>query len=272
MICRLDGQRFQGRSISLSPDIQPAAVVAAIRDDTASEHIKIECPQPQPVHDHVGHIHPDMGLRVRTALARAGRTRGLETPHDEVIRELRTELDSMTLSESEGDTHRKQVAEQRATTEELQADVAAARGRVNACREHGIDPTDAERELEKAIRRLSEHRTSVSAASEDRENRRTGARRRRDRREQRLQLEDRLANRERDARRSLVDQLREEFAAALETVPETSVSDPFDTPPPVAALAIARLADLDAPVVLTTDRFDSAAAAADWLDASVIQI
>ena len=38
-----------------------------------------------------------------------------------------------------------------------------------------------------------------------------------------------------------------------------------------AALAVLRLAETDAPVVLETDRFRSPAAAADWLDAPVIR-
>jgi len=46
----------------------------------------------------------------------------------------------------------------------------------------------------------------------------------------------------------------------------------FDVNPVTAGLTIARLGRLSAPVVLAVDRFDSAEAAHEWLDAPVIHI
>lgn len=291
MICRIGAVVYCGRAISLPRTVDPAAVVAAVRangdgaEQPATGRITVDCPPPQPVHEHVGYIHPEMGLRTRTALARAGRTLGLETSYDddiaaarEELATVRSELDSTTGGDSDPSTGRRAgTAGGRTVTgekiESLREEVSAARGRLQACRDHGLDTAAAEAKLEAAIRKLSEHETESTAATQREERARRRARERRDRLERKLRLEDRVANLERNARRSLVDQLREAFAAAIEGVPGAAPSgDPLSASPPVAALAIARLASLDAPVVLSTERFESAAAAHEVLGAPVVYL
>lgn len=265
-----------GEVIDLPATVSPAALRDAIREGN-SEHVTVDCATPQPVHEHVGYIHTEMGIRTRTALARAGRSRALTTEYDDEIATLDVEIAALDaeLAEQESQPaaeYREQIAESSRKTTELREAVEAARGRLQACRDHGLDTDAAMADLEAAITELSERETATAAAAEQLDHARETNRTRRDRREKRLRLEDRRANLKRDARASLVDQLREEFTAAVDAVPGASPDDPFDAPPVLTALAVARIADLDAPVVLDCDRFDSPAAAGDWLDTPILYI
>jgi chromosome segregation ATPase len=265
-----------GEVIDLPATTSPATLRDAIREGN-SEHIAIDCERPQPVHDHVGYIHAEMGIRTRTALARAGRSRELTTAYDDEIATLDAEIAELDgeLAEQEHQPaaeYREQIAENSRERTELREAVEAARGRLQACREHGLDTEDAVEALEAAITELSERETATAAAAEQLDHARETNRRRRDLREKRLQLEDRRANLRRDARAALVERLREEFAAAVDAVPGSTVTDPFDAPPVVTALAVARIADLDAPVVLDCDRFDAPAAAGDWLGTPILYV
>jgi chromosome segregation ATPase len=196
----------------------------------------------------------------------------MQTPYDDKIASLCADLDSIAFEDASSVIQRNDRAVGE-TLQSLQEDVAAARGRLQACREHDLDTTAAQQELEAAIRRLSERHTSATATIQQRDRNREHARKRRDRHERKLRLEDQIANLERQARRSLVDRLAGEFAEAVDQVPGTATPpDPFAASPPVTALAIARLAAIDAPLVLACDRFDSAVAAHDWLDAPLIEI
>lgn len=282
MICRIGDVVRRGEAVTVARDIDPGRLLDAIASRDARtgateprpppEQVTVDCTPPGPVHEHVGYIHPEMGLRTRTALAKAGRTLGLETPYDDDLARLRADLADLSIPDGPDPDDRAVLAAERATVESLREDVAAARGRLQACRERDLETAAAAAELESAIRELSEHETAAVAADERTESRST-ARERRDALERRFRLEDRIANREREARSCLVDDLREEFAAAVDRVPgATGPPDPFAAPPPVAALAIARLADIDAPVVLSTERFDSADAAREFLGAPVVEI
>ena len=273
---RIGDTTRQGEVIDLPATASPATLRDAIREDK-SEHIAIDCATPQPVHDHVGYIHTEMGIRTRTALARAGRSRELTTEYDDEIAALDaeiTELDGELAAQEcqPASEHRKEIAENRKERATLREAVETARGRLQACREHDLETDAAVAELETAIRELSERETATAAAREQLEQARASKRTRRDRREKRLRLEDRRANLKRAARASLVDQLREEFVTAVAAVPEASPDDPFDASPVVTALAVARIAAVDAPVVLDCDRFDSPAAAGDWLDTPILYI
>lgn len=282
MICRIGDVVRRGRAVSVAREVDPGRLLDAIAAPAAEpesaeahpswERVTVDCTAPGPVHEHVGYIHPEMGLRTRTALAKAGRTQGLETPYDDELAGLRADLASMSVPDGPEPDDRATLAAERATVESLREDVAAARGRLRACREQGLETATAAAELQSAIRELSEHETAAVAADE-RTERRSTARERRDALERRLRLEDRIANLEREARSCLVDDLREEFATTMGQVPgATAPSDPFAAPDPVAALAIVRLASLDAPIVLSTERFDSVDAAREFLGAPVVEI
>ncbi|SDK00698.1 hypothetical protein SAMN05216226_11442 [Halovenus aranensis] len=259
-------------------DVDPRAVAAAVRrtDSASDERIAVDCPEPSPLHDAVGCIRPEMGLRTRTALARAGRTRGLETPYDEELRETRRELDAIAVETEPLESHRERVTEAEAAVEQARIRAAEARGRVRERSESGLDPAPAESELDDALQTLSEAETDAIAARQAYERDRRRQRERRDRRERRFRLEERVANLERQARSHLVDRLRDEFRGVLSRVPGATVTDepaePFEVDSVTAALAVAHLGDISAPVVVGIDRFGSAVAASAWLEAPVLYI
>lgn len=319
--CRVGDVVRRGRVIVVTEDIEATAMATAVRNGTASNgSIAVEAPSPTPVHQHVGCLRPSMGLRTRTALARAGRTRGLETTHDQAIARVAAKLqalreeaagsdehpgetdesgpeesplssaDENAASSPEQDRHavrdetrtavaetltdqRRAAAATATETAAIRERVAAARGRLEARRDHGLDTAAAAEELADAIADLSEAETESAAAEQQLGRVRTAVRERRDLQERQFELEDRLANLRRRARSDLVGAVQNEFATTLAAVPEYQPGDdPLDAPPVPAALAIASLAALRAPVVLAIDRFDSPGAASEWLDAPVIDI
>lgn len=270
-----------GRALRLGRTVDPAVVCEAIRQAEPvaldGTELAIEAPTPGSVHEFVGCIHPGMGLRIRTALAQAGRSRGLSTPHDETLDDLQAALAELDPPRSDTADHRRAVAEATAETERLHEQVATARGRV-AAQDDDDDGPNRER-LADVIQELSEVETKEAATRERLARERSDRRRRRDRLERRLELEDRIANLERAARSHLVDRLREEFARAVALVPSTEpapshtdASGPFDVDPVTAALAIAQIGDLSAPIVLACDRFVSPQAAHECLRSPIIQV
>lgn len=272
--CRVGDVVRHGRAVTIDQNVDEKAVVAAVRGESVAA-VTIDAPTPQPVHEHVGYIHAEMGLRTRTALARAARCRGATTPYDEQIESVRATRDSIAV-DGEGDsraTHREAVAEQTAETARLRERVATLRGKLQAARENGDDVDAITDKLEAAIRELTEVETESEAERQRLDGARETARERRDKRERIRRLDDRIENLKRDARAHLVDEMTDEFTRALAAVPGGDPpSDPFEADAVTAGLAIARLAEMAAPVVLGCDRFESAGAAADWLDCPVLKV
>jgi len=271
--CRLGSVVRCGQVIRIEQAVKLSRIAAAVRDgsDRTDSFVAVSAAPPEPVHDHIGCIYPEMGLRTKTALARAARTRELSTPYDDELATVRESLATMDIESGDTRAERQERAQATEETERLREQVATARGRLEARRENELESTPAAHELERAIRELTETETSAVAAAEQLERSREQARKRRDRREQKLRLEDRIANLQRQARAHLVDQMREKYDAAVSAVPSASPSeDPFAADPVTAALAVARVARLSAPVVVACERFESATAASEWLDAPVI--
>ncbi|MFT4946650.1 MAG: hypothetical protein ACI8TL_000886 [Natronomonas sp.] len=281
MICRIGSVARSGPAVTVEQAVDADRLLEAIvrdgriGDDTfGDEHpaLAVDCESPTAVHEYVGHLHPEMGLRTRTALAAAGRTRGLETPHDEEIAGIEGELASLSLDETDLETRRRERADEHENRQKMQEAVATTRGRLAACRERGLDTGELEARLAQQIRELAEIETTATAAVQSHERERRRARTQRDRRERRFRLEDRLANRRRDARRWLVGELESEFATRVRDLATGPVDDPFECRPPVVGLAIAELAEYRAPVVLELDRFESTAAAAEYLGGPVVRV
>lgn len=234
-------------------------VAAAIRGDDAA--VGVYCPTPGSLFEHVGHVFPGMGLRVRTALAAAARTRGLTPPQDAEIEHLRAERDEIAVDERVPQ-HADAPPDDPGA---LQERVAELRGRIQVLEANGRDASDERADLRTAAARLSEVETTRIAAAETRRDTRTE----RDRRERRLRLEDRIANRERDARAWLVDRVSESYERAVFALDPGA--SPFDCSPPIAALAILRIAAQRGPVVLGTDQLATPAAAAAWIGGPVVR-
>ena len=210
-----------------------------------------------------------------TRLVAAARSRGIRVPEERALAAAERALASHSVEEVDLEAARERLAAAGTQVEALRERVATERGRLEARREMGADTDAAEEALADATAKLSEAETEQLAAEQAHEAARERAREMRAARERRLRLEDRVANRRRDARRALVGELADEFRAALDAVPGTaSLSlDPLavDGDSVTAAFAAVRLADLRAPVVDDTDRFDSAAVAAERLDAAVVR-
>jgi hypothetical protein len=336
--CRVGEVVRCGRALEVRAQTAATTLTRAVRERTDSDaRVAVVADEPGPAHEYVGCIRPAMGLRTRTALAAAARSRGIGTPHDAALAEAREELATVERHETgtanERAHHREAAAAATGETERLRETVAAARGRLQARREQGLDPTPAAEELAAAVERLSEAETEAAAARQRLDTVRERARTRRDSREKQFRLEERVANLERRARTHRREQVHDEYVAALERVPgvpgrddswegdtgnadpregdtgnadpregdngnadpregdtgnadpregDNGSADPWGADPwgadpwgadPVArALAVARVAALSAPVVLACDRFGSADAAADWLDAPVIRL
>jgi chromosome segregation ATPase len=212
-----------------------------------------------------------MGLRTRTALAAAARSRGYETEYDDAIADLCRRLADLDTDAPTLPTAREGVPDGHIA--ELREAAAEARGRLRAREELDADTEAVEAAVRESTSTLAERETERTAARESRRRRRETAREYRDRAARRRRLADRLANRRRDARRELASRFADRFRQALETVPGPgpTPADPFEARPVPAALAVLRLARTPAPVVLEADRFGHPTAAADWLGAPVVR-
>ena len=290
--CRVGDTVRCGRALVVPVPVEPVALARAVRGERPSDaRLAVVADKPGPAHEHVGCIRPAMGLRTQTALAAAARSRGVETRHDAALagaREKLAALESPNETEAGHDgtaderaRYREAAAAAATETEQLRETVAAARGRLQARREQGLDPTPAAEELAAAVERLSEAETEAAAARQRLDTVRERTRESRDAREERFRLEERVANLERQARARRREQVREEYLAALKTVPgvgdigesgSDDITDSRDVEPVTQALAVARIAELSAPVVLACERFESVETAANWLDTAVIRL
>lgn len=285
----LDDERYRGRAIDVADGVasaselyravrRPSAVAAS--QGSSLRRLRVDCAAPTTIHDHVGKITPAIDVDVQTALAATARSWGETAPQRERLLEVREELAAIAVPEGDTRTARREVASAGADEQRLRESVAELRGRVQTLRETAPDSqqlADAEAELAETARQLSEAETTRLAAEQRLARAERTARRARDARERRLRLQDRAANLEREARATLADRATPAFTDALETVPgstarEDATATATESDAVTTALAIANIADIDAPIVLASDRFDDADAAASWVDAPVIRV
>ncbi|WP_299262407.1 hypothetical protein [Halorientalis sp.] len=247
-----------------------ADAVGAIRGEPTA--IAVEAPDPGPAHEWLGDIHPEMCVSVRQGLTAAARSRGRTATQDDRIAETESALAELTVPEVSTRTARVDVAERTNEVDHLDERVAELRGRVRALRARNVETDEAEAELAAAMRDLTEAETELIAARERHDAATEAARAARDARERRMELEDRLANLRRAARDDLTDETADEYRDAVEAAPWPTPTDPFEAGAVTVALAAARVADLQAPVVLSVDRFADPTTAADWIDAEVFRL
>ena len=287
---------YEGPAIDLrETTIAPETLVSAIRTDaerdvvtrSSSEHVAVTSSSSTSPHELLGHV-GDGGASFRALLAAAARSRGHTAPqrpqYDTVVERLQ-ELDVPAVDVG---TARKRVAEAGAEEDRLREQMATLRGRLQARRETTADTDGVADELAETAARLSEVETERIAAEQalDRQERRAAEAR--ETRERRFELEDRAANLERRMRASLAERIYPAFVDALDALAELETRDTLSSrdlgnPEQVgeepsdfvvddltAHLGAVRVADLDAPVVLSVPAFDSATTAARYLDTSVI--
>jgi hypothetical protein len=247
----------------------PADVLAAVRtsaDTESTNGLEVDCPAPGSLHRFVGLIDGRPIRSRRRLLALAARSRGATAPQDDAIHDLRERLADCSPPTLDLSELRRRVAEVGRRESALRERTATLRGELSARREVGADTDTVAAELSDVTAELAEVETDRIAAEQALADAERRAREARDARERRLELQDALANRRREARSHLADRLAEDVTAAEETVP----GPPGD--PSTTRLAVVRVADVEAPVVLAVDRFESADHANRVLDAPVVRV
>jgi hypothetical protein len=219
------------------------------------------------LHSHVGVVAPGVSLNRRRVLVAAARSRGITTSVDDELDSVRRRLAEVDTSMPSLVDTRRRVAETETDLEEKRERVATLRGRLQAA-----DDESTAAEYRAAVRELSEVETRHLAAREALRNVRKRARGVRDKREQRLRLQDRAENLRREARTELIESVRPAIGKAISSVPGSD-AESFGTADPVtAALAAIRVGTVHVPVVLACRRFPDAASAVAWLDAPVCRL
>lgn len=269
----------------VSPDVDPIVgqaldlrdapidaqrVLAGVRDP---ESETVVCAPPSAVHDHVGHIHEDMQLDRREALVAAARSRGLRAPQDPEIERLDRRIEAISPEEPDLRAARERAAEAGESVDTLRERVARLSGRLTEARETGRETADLAADLQAAIRELTEAETEAAAARQALDT--AAERAARERRAERLSLVDRRDNLRRRARSWLVDRLEPRFETALASLPVESTLDgpcEYSAPAHHAALAVARVARVRAPIVLFAAPFDRPVAARAALGAPVVLV
>lgn len=273
------GRAFDLRDRPVGVDAVAAAIESDGDESDRRIAVEIQCPPPGPVHERVGVIESDRSYPLQAALAATARRLGYESSVAEELADVRERLASFELPPVSLEGERRRIAETPDATT-LEEEVATLRGQLEAARERGDDPEALAEARERAVADLTERRTQRLAAEQSLDHARASARAARDRREERLELEDRERNLEREARRELAEALQPSVERALAALPCCSspselVGDTpwdLDGPDAVGALAICRLAPIGAPVVLTEEWFSSASLAVAALDAPVILV
>lgn len=219
------------------------------------------------LHDHVAVVAPGLSLQRREALVAAARSRGLTASVDDELRAVRERLADLDEPVPSLAAARRRVADAEADLEARRERVATLRGRLQE-----TDDEALAEEYRVEIRALSEAETERAAAGEALAAARERARQARDVREDRLRLEDRVANLERRTREELVEAVRPEVDAAVRAAPGAEASGYEAAEPVTAALALVRVGVVRVPVVLACRRFEGAAAAEAWLEAPVYRL
>ncbi|WP_435096233.1 hypothetical protein [Halorubrum sp. N11] len=194
----------------------------------------------------------------RRELAAAARTRGLASSVESELIEVCDAIASIEVEPVDLDAARRRVAAASGEEERLKERVAALRGSVQARRAVEAETDEALGDLESAAAELSAAQSERIAAEQALQRARERAAAARDARERRLELQDRLRNRRRDARQELAREVYPAFRDALSAIPSVGPADAgskpaaYDGPSLAASLAAVRVAELDGPVVLGT--------------------
>lgn len=270
MRVRFGDERRVGRALCLrgrGTGLDAETLFDAVRDP---DDERIRCCTPGPVHDHVGHLHAGMALDLSAALAAAARSRGFAAPQDE---ELAT-LDPVPAERPPDPVAaRRRLADAEADVTALRERTERLGGRVEARRDLGAPVADAERRLQVATRELAAAETERIAAEQVLERERAATGRARDARQAALRAADRRRNLERGAREHLLGRVADAFERALRSVPggEAVARHDADAGPTLpAALAVARIAHVRAPLVVEAESFERPAHAAACLGAPVL--
>lgn len=281
----VDGVTRRGRSVDLrGRELSPETLTKAVREASTAgpsrsppPALHVDCEPAGPVHASVCRI-PPTSFDLHDALVAAARSRGVVPPSVRRLERARADLAAVSYDRSDVDhaSAKRRIADAGARERRLGERVAALRGRLGALREVGADTTGVEAELAAAVAALTESETERIAAEQRLSQVERDARSARTHRQHRLRLADRVANLRRQVRRQLVEWVADDFAAALTALPggpaDGCVPATYEGDSTTAALAVAHLARVDSPIVLSVERFGSPAEAATRLNAPVVQV
>ncbi|MDZ7746610.1 MAG: hypothetical protein U5K28_08945 [Halobacteriales archaeon] len=247
MRVRLTDPDRAGRAIDCrDTDLDPERVLAAVRDPTDDG---VRCRRATLLHETLGAVGIDTSPSRRQTLAAVARSRGVRVPAQNSLTEARAALATHTTETTSLAAEREGVA---ATSEQnraaLREEVARLRGVVDARRDGDDPPDETLAAYRETAARLSEIGTEATAATERLARERRAVTDRYDTHQRRLELEDRVANCERDVRRALAARVAPRVERALDGLAETT---PLDCDSELAwRLAAVRVARLSAPVVV----------------------
>lgn len=215
--------------------------------------------------ERVGVVAPGLTLDRRAVLVAVARSRGMESEVSETLATVREQLTSLDNSVPSLADARRRVAETEAELDAKRERVATLRGRATETDDDAVKTA-----YQDAIRKLSEVETEHAAAREVLADARHQAREARDGRERRLELQDRVRNLERQAKRELVETVRPIVDEVVPLVPESTATRFSEADPVTASLAALRVGQPRCPVVLACGRFSDAKHAEAWLRAPVL--
>lgn len=260
--------------------------VESIESGTGS--VQVACLPPTPSHDALGHI-DNCRTSLRSLLAAAARSRGQRAPQRPAYETVKERLGELQIPDVDVADARRRVAAVGDDEARLREQMATLRGRLQVHRETGTDASEVATALTDAATRLSEVETERVAAEQTLNRQERRAQAARTTRERRLELQDRAANLEREMRTSLAAAVYPAFTAALDSFRDSAIpgdasrdavaldgaasgDDPSEYGGDLltAQLGAVRIADLDAPVVVSAPVFDDAMSATTQLNSSVI--
>ncbi|WP_075937355.1 DUF7856 family protein [Halosegnis longus] len=254
MRLRLTDSDRVGRAVDCrGADVDPTRVLAAVRDPTDDG---VRCRRATPLHETLGAVGFGSSPSRRQTLAAVARSRGIRVPEQEALAAARDRLAAHTTESTTLAPERERVAS--ASHEDrgaLREEVARLRGVVDASRDGDGPSAETLAEYRETAARLSEVGTTATAAREKLTRERERRSERYDAHQRRLELEDAVANRERDARQALADQVTPRVARARDALAETTLLDPEDDR--TRRLAAVRVARLSAPVVVAGGSLDA---------------
>lgn len=264
---RLTDPDRAGRAIDCrEADIDPSRVLTAVRDPTDDG---VRCRRATRLHGTLGAVGFASSPSRRQTLAAVARSRGVRVPEQEALAAARDRLASHATEPTNLAPEREEVASANdADRAALREEVARLRGVVDATRGGDGPIEETLTEYRETAARLSEVGTAATAASERLARERERLSERYDAHQRRLELEDAVANRERDVRRALADRAAPRVARARDALAETTPVDPeSDRALQLAALRAARLS---APAVVAGGSLD-ASVLARVTDASIVR-
>lgn len=273
-VVALDSSTYRGRVIDLrGRKVSASAVAAAIYRE--SDELSIACSSPSPIHQRVGWIREDRKYPIRAALAATARKLGHRSEYDDDIESVEQQLANLeTDTVSIRDTQKQQAEIE--PVDQLKEQIAELRGQIRERRQQNHSVTDQVEQLQTAAAELSERETQRVALQQQLIQQRKQLETIRDQREQRLQLQDRRKNLEKQARKQLAAELEPAFRRALNAVP--GEYELGEKPGSVvagsttAALAVCRIAPLNTPVIIESDRFSQPVAASAAVNNPVIMV